>query len=138
MASGDLLVTTALVAVTSAVVSLLVGYPVGHWLSSLRALRRIVTGLLLVPFLLPAFLVGLALRPLMGEALDSSWVALGAIISAHVLMNAGFIAVVTAASLHPPESNQSLPCSMARAPYKFAGTFIFRSNFRHSVPQACS
>lgn len=107
MASGDLLVTTALVAVTSAVVSLLVGYPVGHWLSSLRALRRIVTGLLLVPFLLPAFLVGLALRPLMGEALDSSWVALGAIISAHVLMNAGFIAVVTAASLIPREQSES-------------------------------
>jgi thiamine transport system permease protein len=101
MGSLDLLVTTAFVALASAVVAVALGYPVGHWLSSLRRLRRLVTGVLLVPFLLPAFLVGLALRPLLGDALETSWVAVGSIISAHVLMNAGFLAAVTAASMTP-------------------------------------
>jgi thiamine transport system permease protein len=59
----------------------------------------VVTGVLLVPFLLPAFLVGLAIRPLLGDALASEGFAVIAIIGAHVVMNAGFLAIVTAASL---------------------------------------
>ena len=101
MANLDLLATTALIAVASAVGSLVVGYPLGYWLATLRKLRRVVTGVLLVPFLLPAFLVGLAVRPLLGDALSSPVVALLAIIGAHVLMNAGFLAIVTAASMTP-------------------------------------
>jgi thiamine transport system permease protein len=115
MANSDVVVTTALLAVASAVVSLLVGYPVGYWLSSLRALRRVVTAVLLVPFLLPAFLVGLALRPLLGDALESSWLALAAIIFAHVLMNAGFIAVVTAASMTPHDQTEAAALDGASA-----------------------
>ncbi len=107
MGSLDLLITTAFVALASAVVAVLLGYPIGHWLSSLRRLRRLVTGVLLVPFVLPAFLIGLALRPLLGDALESSWVALGSIIFAHVLMNAGFLAVVTAASMTPRDQAEA-------------------------------
>ena len=99
MASWEPLVTTALIALASAVASLAVGYPLGYWLATLRRLRRVVTGVLLVPFLLPAFLVGLAIRPLLGDALASESLALIAIIGAHVVMNAGFLAIVTAASL---------------------------------------
>ena len=101
LTSVELFVTTALIASSSAVVTLLIGYPVGLWLASLGRGRKIVTSVLLVPFLLPAFLVGLSLRSLLGEVLDDSRAATVAVIGAHALMNAGFIAVVTAASLVP-------------------------------------
>jgi thiamine transport system permease protein len=105
--SLELALTTALIAVMSAVVSVLVGYPTGHWLATLRHTKRVVTSVLLLPFLLPAFLVGLALRPLLGDALDDTRVAMGALIFAHVLMNAGFIAVVTAASITPKDQTEA-------------------------------
>lgn len=60
-----------------------------------------MTSVLLVPFLLPAFLIGLSLRSLLGEVLDDSRVATVAVIGAHALMNTGFVAVITAASLVP-------------------------------------
>ncbi len=99
--------TTALIAVMSAVVSLVLGYPIGHWLASLRRLRRLVTSVLLVPFILPAFLLGIALRPLLGELLDNGPIAVAVLIGAHVLMNAGFIAVVTAASMAPRDQSEA-------------------------------
>lgn len=85
----------------SAVVTMLFGYPVGMWLASLRRGRKLVTSVLLLPFLLPAFLIGLAFRPLFGPWLDDTRVGIIAVVGAHALMNAGFIAVVTAASLVP-------------------------------------
>ena len=83
--------------------TVLIGYPVGLWLASLRRTKKLVTSVLLVPFLLPAFLIGLSVRSLVGDALDDSRAATLAIIGAHALMNTGFIAVVTAASLVPRE-----------------------------------
>ena len=83
--------------------TVLIGYPVGLWLASLRRTKKLVTSALLVPFLLPAFLIGLSVRSLVGDALDDSRAATLAIIGAHALMNTGFIAVVTAASLVPRE-----------------------------------
>lgn len=91
----------------SAVVSLVLGYPIGQWLASLRRARRLVTSVLLVPFILPAFLVGIALRPLLGDLLDNGRIAIAALIGAHVLMNAGFIAVVTAASMTPRDQSEA-------------------------------
>ena len=85
----------------SAVVSLAVGYPIGNWLAGLKLSRRPVTAIILLPFLLPAFLVGLAFRPLLGDLLENSNFGILAIIAAHAFMNAGFIAVVTASSLVP-------------------------------------
>lgn len=99
--------TTALIAVMSAVVSLVLGYPIGHWLASLRRLKRLVTSVLVVPFILPAFLLGLALRPVLGDWLDTTRIAVVALIGAHVLMNAGFIAVVTAASMTPRDQSDA-------------------------------
>ncbi len=81
--------------------TMLLGYPVGLWLASLRRGRKLVTSVLLLPFLLPAFLIGLAFRPLFGPWLDDTRVGILAVVAAHALMNAGFIAVVTAASLVP-------------------------------------
>ena len=101
LASGELFVTTALIATMSAVVALLLGYPVGLWLASVRRGRKLATSVLLLPFLLPAFLIGLAFRPVFGPWLDDSRVGIAAVVCAHALMNAGFIAVVTAASLVP-------------------------------------
>ncbi len=91
----------------SAVVSLVLGYPIGQWLASLRRLRRLVTTVLLVPFILPAFLVGIVLRPLLGDLLDNSRLAIAALIGAHFVMNAGFIAVVTAASMTPRDQSEA-------------------------------
>jgi thiamine transport system permease protein len=105
--SPELFATTALIAVMSAVVAVLLGYPIGHWLASLRRTKRLVTSVLVLPFLLPAFLVGLAIRPILGDALDDSLVAVVALIFAHVLMNAGFIAVVTAASMTPRDQAEA-------------------------------
>lgn len=83
--------------------TLLIGYPIGLWLASVRRGRRVLTSVLLVPFLLPAFLVGLAFRPVFGPGLDDPGIATIAVVFAHALMNAGFIAVVTASSLVPRE-----------------------------------
>ena len=85
----------------SAVVSLALGYPIGNWLAGVRHLRRAVTAIILLPFLLPAFLVGLAFRPLLGDLLENSNFGILAIVIAHAFMNAGFVAVVTASSLVP-------------------------------------
>ena len=87
--------------------SVLVGYPIGHWLASLTHFKRLVTSVLVMPFLLPAFLVGIALRPLLGDAVDNPRVGFVVLIFAHVLMNAGFIAVVTAASMIPRDQVQA-------------------------------
>ena len=87
----------------SAVVTLLIGYPIGLWLASVRRGRRVLTSVLLVPFLLPAFLVGLTFRPVFGPWLDDPRGGIIAVVLAHALMNTGFIAVVTASSLVPRE-----------------------------------
>ena len=87
----------------SAVVSLLVGYPIGNYLASLKRTRSYLTALLLLPFLLPPFLIGLAFRPLVSDLVDDSNIGILAVVMAHAFMNAGFIALVTASSLVPQE-----------------------------------
>lgn len=91
----------------SAVLTLLIGYPIGHWLANLKRTRRVVTAVLLVPFLLPAFLVGISLRPLLNDALTDSKIGILLIIFAHAFMNAGFLAIVTASSLIPKEQHEA-------------------------------
>jgi thiamine transport system permease protein len=99
LANTVLLGTTAFIAIMSAVVSLGLGYPIGLWLASLRHFKTVITSVLLVPFLLPAFLIGLSFRPLLGDYLGGLGVGIAAVVAAHAFMNAGFIAVVTAASM---------------------------------------
>lgn len=101
--SLELLGTTAFISVMSAVVSLLVGYPIGNFLASLSRTRGVATAALLLPFLLPPFLIGLAFRPLVSDLLDDSRIGIVAVIVAHAFMNAGFIALVTASSLVPKD-----------------------------------
>lgn len=101
--SAELFGTTALIAIASAVVSLAIGYPIGFWLSSLMRLRRTVTAILLVPFLLPAFVIGIAIRPLFETAIQDSNIGILLVVFAHAFMNSGFIAVVTSSSLVPKE-----------------------------------
>jgi len=113
--SLELFATTALIAVMSAVVALVLGYPIGNWLSALHRSKRFVTGVLLLPFILPAFLVGMALRPLLGDSLDNTRVALVALVGAHVLMNAGFIAVVTASTVTPRDQTEAAALDGATA-----------------------
>ena len=93
---------TALLAISSAVLAALLGYPVGNWLASLRRFKSLISSVLLLPFLLPAFLVGLTILPLQPTEL-SFGSAFGWILFAHLLMNIGFIARVVAASAVPKE-----------------------------------
>lgn len=88
-------------------VALAVGYPMGLWLASVSRGRKLLTGLLLVPFVLPAFLIGLSVRPVLATALDDPRVGIMAVIAAHAVMNAGFLAVVTAASQVPLEQRHA-------------------------------
>ncbi len=83
-------------------IAAVLGYPVGNWLASLKRFKNFVSSVLLLPFLLPAFLVGLTLLPLQPTEL-TFLSAFGWILFAHLLMNVGFIARVVAASTVPKE-----------------------------------
>ena len=99
----ELFTTTALIASFSAVVSAVMGYPIGNWMAGLgHRTRRVVSSLVLIPFLLPPFLIGLTLLPLQATEINSITGILW-IIAAHVLMNAGFMASVVAASQVPKD-----------------------------------
>jgi thiamine transport system permease protein len=97
--SLELFLTTAFIAVVSAVLSVVVGIPFGSWLRSLSPqLARSVSTLTLVPFLLPPLLVGLAFVGVFGELKVNSNIGMLLVIAAHVFMNFGFIAKVFAGS----------------------------------------
>ena len=97
----ELFATTALVATSSAVVAAILGYPIGNWLASLGpGLKRLVSAIVLVPFLLPPFLIGLTLLPLQPSPINST-TGIFWIVGAHVFMNAGFIASVVSANQVP-------------------------------------
>ncbi len=97
--SLELLLTTAVIAVVSALASLAVGIPFGSWLRSLGARSAHLIGTLsLIPFLLPPLLVGLAVVGVFGEFEVNSISGMLLVIAAHVFMNFGFIAKVYAGS----------------------------------------
>ena len=101
--SFELFATTAWIAVVSSLASLILGYPIGNFLAGLGPrLRSTLSTVLILPFLLPPFLIGITLLPLAGENLDSSRGIL-LILLAHTLMNAGFVARVVASSQLPLE-----------------------------------
>lgn len=83
-------------------IAAVLGYPVGNWLASLKKFKNLVSSVLLLPFLLPAFLVGLTLLPLQPTELGF-FSAFGWILFAHLLMNVGFIARVVSAGTVPKE-----------------------------------
>ncbi len=97
--SLELVLTTAIIAVVSALLSLAIGVRFGSWLRSLgsRAAHLIGT-ITLIPFLLPPLLVGLALFGIVGELEVNSISGMFLVISVHVFMNFGFIAKVYAGS----------------------------------------
>ena len=100
--SVELFLTTALLALVSAFGSAFLGYPLGNWLAGLKRLKAFSSALLLVPFLLPSFLVGLVILPFQSQSITVAegftWIVL-----AHLLMNIGFVARVVAASSVPKE-----------------------------------
>ena len=124
--SLELFVTTALIAVSSAVASLLFGYPIGMWISSLKRFRRVATAAILVPFLLPAFIVGIAIRPLVEDVIEDSRIGILLVILAHAFMNSGFIAIVTASSLIPKEQIEAA---------QLDGASRLQARLRISLPQ---
>ena len=124
--SFELTLTTALIAVLSAVVSLALGYPIGYWLASLGKSKRLITAILLVPFLLPAFLVGISFRTLISSLEQNSSIGILFVVLAHAFMNAGFIAVVTATSLVPREQIEAA---------KLDGASLVRIRWLISFPQ---
>lgn len=101
--SLELLGTTALIALLSAVASAVLGYPAGNWLAGARSwVRTLLTPLLLLPFLLPPFLIGISLLPLQQATINSETGILW-IVAAHLIMNIGFMARVTASLAVPAE-----------------------------------
>jgi len=99
----ELFATTALIALFSSVVATILGYPIGNWLAGTgRRTRQLVSSFLLVPFLLPPFLIGITLLPLQPNTFNSITGILW-IIGAHVFMNAGFMARVVSANQIPAD-----------------------------------
>lgn len=100
--SFELIANTALMAVSSAVLSLSLGLPIGRWLQSIpRKMRRLFGAVLVLPFVLPPFLIALALSPLQNALdIDSNFGMLW-IILANAFMNIGFIARVVASTPIP-------------------------------------
>jgi thiamine transport system permease protein len=97
--SFELLATTALIAVASAVLALALGIGFGSWLRFLSpGVARVVATLTLVPFLLPPLIVGLAVVGVFGELEVNSNSGMFLVIAASVIMNVGFIAKVYAGS----------------------------------------
>lgn len=95
--SLELLLTTAIIAVVSALASLAIGIPFGSWLRSLRSgPARIISTLTLIPFLLPPLLIGLAVVGVFGELEVDSNFGMLFVVVAHTFMNFGFIAKVYA------------------------------------------
>ncbi len=92
-----LALTTALIAVVSAGLSVLVGIPFGNWLASLSEKnQRIVGSITVVPFLLPPLLIGLAALPITSDLEINSVNGILLIVLAHAFMNVGFIGRVVA------------------------------------------
>jgi thiamine transport system permease protein len=103
----ELFATTALIALFSSVVATILGYPIGNWLAGTgRKTRQLVSAFLLVPFLLPAFLIGITLLPLQPNTFNSITGILW-IIGAHVFMNAGFMARVVSANQIPADQMEA-------------------------------
>jgi thiamine transport system permease protein len=96
--SLELLLTTAFIAVVSSGLSVAAGLPIGFWLAGLPpTYARAVATLVTVPFLLPPFLIGISISIYTGGLEVDSVIGILLLLSAHTLMNAGFIARVVAA-----------------------------------------
>lgn len=94
----SLFFNTALLALGSAVLAGVVGYVIAPWLHDLKNSARIARVVLLLPFVMPALLFGIALLPIQNAlALDSNFGMLW-VLMAHVIMNAGYLANVIAAN----------------------------------------
>jgi len=94
----ELLLTTAFIAVVSAALSALVGLPLGFWISRLPStFGRLVSVLVTIPFLLPPFLIGIAISGWTQSLEIDSTTGMLLLLLAHVLMNSGFLARLVAA-----------------------------------------
>jgi thiamine transport system permease protein len=122
----ELFATTALIALFSSVVATILGYPIGNWLAATgRKTRQLVSAFLLVPFLLPPFLIGITLLPLQPNTFNSITGILW-IIGAHVFMNAGFMARVVSANQIPADQMEAA---------SLAGASGLRKRFAIELPQ---
>ena len=106
--------TTVLISALSAVGSVVLGYPAGNWLASTSTrVRSVVTPLLLLPFLLPPFLIGISLLPLQADIDSNSGILW--ILAAHLLMNVGFVARVVASLAVPSDQLEAAELDRASA-----------------------
>lgn len=92
----ELFLNTGTLAALSALAAVGFGIPLGLFLLGLSGqIRAIASALFAVPFLLPAFLIGITALPL-SESLPWDWFW---VVAAHAFMNAGFIGLVVAAAV---------------------------------------
>lgn len=100
----------------SAVVAMALGFPIANWLGSLaRTPRRILAAILTLPFVLPAFLIGLTFLPIQNQLDLDSRFGIYWILAAHVLMNAGFAARVILSNRLPLDQAQAAELDGATA-----------------------
>ena len=133
----ELFATTALIALFSSVVATILGYPIGNWLAGTgRGTRQLVSSFLLVPFLLPPFLIGIALLPLQPNTFNSITGILW-IIGAHVLMNAGFMARVVSANQIPADQLEAASLDGASGLLESALQLSSLSSLPGCCPRVC-
>lgn len=97
--SLELALTTLVIALASAGLSVLLGLPFGSWLGAQgNRLKRIAGTLSVIPFLLPPLIIGLAALPVTFAIEINSISGILLIVAAHAFMNIGFIGRVVAGS----------------------------------------
>lgn len=91
-----LFLNTGALAALSALAAICIGVPLGLFLLGLGGkIRQLCSALFAVPFLLPAFLIGITLLPLV-EIFSGAWFW---VVFAHAFMNAGFIGLIVASAI---------------------------------------
>ena len=111
----ELTLTTAVIAVVSAALSILLGVPFGNWLAALAPkLQRVIGAISVVPFLLPPLLIAVAIKAVTPELEVDSEIGMLLIVLAHALMNIGFVGRVVAGSALPSEQIEAARLDGAR------------------------
>lgn len=111
----ELTLTTALIAVVSAALSILLGVPFGNWLAGTGTrFQRVIGAISVVPFLLPPLLIATAIKAINPELQLNSVTGILLIVLTHALMNIGFVGRVVAGSALPKDQVEAARLDGAR------------------------
>ena len=132
---------TIIQAVWSTFYSTLIGLPLGLWLGT--SLGRSSRGFLLIPYGVPTVVVGMAITTWLGRSgilnhyLDWSY-SLKAVVVAHVLLNAPWVALQVAQARSEVPGEQLEAAKTMGASYFQRFRFVIRPYIRWSLATACA